>query len=58
MLTQLNPQLQQRLGLSMPEIPTFCQHWQITEQSLFGSLLGDQVHSDRLVIMRSPVFLS
>ena len=47
MLTQLNPQLQQRLGLSMPEIATFCQRWQITELSLFGSVLGNQFHSDR-----------
>ena len=47
MLTQLNPQLQQRLGLSMSEIATFCQRWHITEQSLFGSVLGDRFHSDR-----------
>lgn len=46
MLTQLNPQLQQRLGLSMPEIATFCQRWHITELSLFGSVLGNQFHSD------------
>jgi uncharacterized protein len=46
MLTQLNPQLQQRIGLSMPEIATFCQRWHITELSLFGSVLGDQFHSD------------
>jgi predicted nucleotidyltransferase len=46
MLTQLNPQLQQRLGLSMPEIAPFCQRWHITEQSLFGSVLGDRFHSD------------
>ncbi len=44
MLTQLNPQLQQRLGLSIPEIATFCQRWHITELSLFGSVLGDQFH--------------
>ena len=47
MLTQLNPQLQQRLGLSMPEIATFCQRSHITELSLFGSVLGDRFHSDR-----------
>jgi uncharacterized protein len=46
MLTQFNPQLQQRLGLSMPEIATFCQRWHITELPLFGSVLGDQFHSD------------
>lgn len=47
MLTQLNPQLQQQLGLSMPEVATFCQRCHITELSLFGSVLGDQFHSDR-----------
>ena len=47
MLTQLYPQLQQRLGLSKPEIATFCQRWHITELSLFGSVLGDRFHSDR-----------
>ena len=46
MLTQLNPQLQQRLGLSTSEITTFCQRWQITELSLFGSVLGNQFHPD------------
>lgn len=46
MPTQLNPQLQQRFGLSMPEIATFCQRWRITELSLFGSVLGNQFHSD------------
>ena len=46
MLTQLNPQLQQRLGLSMPEIDQFCQRWHITELYLFGSVLGNQFHAD------------
>jgi uncharacterized protein len=46
MLTQLNPQLQQRLRLSMPKIATFCQRWQIAEQSLFGSVLDDRFHTD------------
>ena len=46
MLTQLNPQLQQRLGLSMPKIATFYQRWHITELSLFGSVLGNQFHPD------------
>lgn len=46
MLTQLNPQIQQRLGLSMLEITTLCQRWHITELSLFGSVLGNQSHSD------------
>ena len=42
----LNPQLQQRLGLSMLEIATFCQRWHITELSLFGSVLSNQFHAD------------
>jgi uncharacterized protein len=46
MLTQFNPQLQQRLGLSMPEIATFCQRWHITELPLFSSVLGDRFHSE------------
>jgi hypothetical protein len=46
MLTQFNLKLQQRLGLSMPEIATFCQRWHITELSLFGSVLGNQFHPD------------
>jgi uncharacterized protein len=46
MLTQLNPQLQQQLGLSMPELATFCQHWHITELSLLGSVLINEFHID------------
>ena len=46
MLTQPNPQLQQRLGLLMPEIATFCQRWHIIELYLFGSVLGNQFHTD------------
>lgn len=46
MLIQFNPQLQQRLGLSMLEIATFCQRWHITELPLFGSVLNNQFHGD------------
>jgi uncharacterized protein len=46
MLTQLNPQLQQRLGLSAPEILAFCQRWHLSELSLFGSVLDDRFHPD------------
>jgi uncharacterized protein len=46
MPTQLNPQLQQRLGLSMPEILAFCQRWNLVELSLFGSVLSDRFHAD------------
>ena len=31
----------------MSEIATFCQRWHITKLALFGSVLGDQFHSDR-----------
>lgn len=46
MLTQFNPQLQQRLGLSMSEIATFCQRWQILELTLFGSILREDFRND------------
>jgi uncharacterized protein len=46
MITQLNPQLQERLGLSMADISAFCQQWYITELSLFGSVLGNQFHAE------------
>jgi uncharacterized protein len=46
MSKQLNPQLQERLGLSMSEILAFCQRWNLAELSLFGSVLGDQFHAN------------
>lgn len=46
MLIQLNAQLQQRLGLSIPEIATFCQRWQILELALFGSVLREDFRDD------------
>jgi predicted nucleotidyltransferase len=46
MLTQLKPQFLQRLGLSMPEITQFCQHWQIIELALFGSILKEEFRDD------------
>ena len=41
MLTQLSSQLQQRLTI---EIADFCQHWQIAELAVFGSILQDDFH--------------
>jgi uncharacterized protein len=46
LLTELNPKLQQRLGLSLIEISTFCQQWQIVEMALFGSVLREDFQAD------------
>jgi predicted nucleotidyltransferase len=46
MQTKLDFQIQQRLGLSIEQIAQFCQKWHITELSLFGSVLGNQFHTD------------
>lgn len=46
MLIQLSSQFQQRLGLSTPEIASFCQRWQIEELALFGSVLRTDFHDD------------
>ncbi|ELS00296.1 nucleotidyltransferase family protein [Gloeocapsa sp. PCC 73106] len=43
---QLDYQIQQRLRLSIDQLAQFCQHWQIIELSLFGSVLGNQFHCD------------
>ena len=43
---RLDPQLEERLGISTEEIAQFCQHWNITELALFGSVLSDQFHAD------------
>ncbi|WP_448571878.1 nucleotidyltransferase family protein [Trichothermofontia sp.] len=44
MLTQLPPQIQQRLGLSRSDLVSFCHRWQIVELALFGSILRDDFH--------------
>lgn len=46
MLADLEPRIQQRLGLSISELARFCQQWQIVEMALFGSVLGDKFRSD------------
>ena len=46
MLLRLDPQLEERLGISAEEIAQFCQHWNITELALFGSVLNDRFHAD------------
>ena len=34
------------LALPIDQITKFCQHWQIIELSLFGSVLHDNFHAD------------
>jgi uncharacterized protein len=34
------------IALPMVPITNFCQHWQITELSVFGSVLRDDFHAD------------
>ena len=45
-LADLNPKIQQRLGLSLIEISAFCQQWQIVEMALFGSVLREDFQAD------------
>jgi uncharacterized protein len=54
LLADRNPQIQQRLGLSLTEISTFCQQWQIVEMALFGSVLREdfQVDSDIDILVK------
>lgn len=53
-LADRNPKIQQRLGLSLTEISTFCQQWQIVEMALFGSVLREdfQVDSDIDILVK------
>jgi uncharacterized protein len=46
MLLNLDPQLQQRLGISTEDIIQLCQRWNITELALFGSVLSDRFNPD------------
>ena len=34
------------IALPIDQIAKFCQHWQIIEPSLFGSILRDDFHAD------------
>lgn len=38
---QLNAKLQSRLGITPQQLGEFCQRWQVSELSLFGSILRD-----------------
>lgn len=43
---QMNQRIYDRLQVSPKQIEAFCQQWQITELSLFGSVLRDDFCSD------------
>jgi predicted nucleotidyltransferase len=38
--------MQTAIALPIDQIKNFCQHWQIVELSLFGSVLRDDFHAD------------
>jgi predicted nucleotidyltransferase len=42
----MNTNLAVNINLPMPQIREFCQHWQITELALFGSVLRDDFLPD------------
>lgn len=44
MAAALFPLIEERIGLSLQEIASFCQRWQITEMALFGSVLRSDFH--------------
>jgi len=41
-----DPKIFDRLGITLEQLTKFCQHWQITEFALFGSILRDDFRSD------------
>lgn len=45
-LMQLPIQVKKNINLSIDEITTFCDRWQIVEFALFGSVLRDDFRSD------------
>lgn len=46
MLLELDPEIEQRLGISLDDIAKFCQNWGITEMALFGSVLREDFKPD------------
>jgi len=42
----MNTNLVTNINLPMPQLEKFCQHWQIVEFALFGSVLRDDFTSD------------
>lgn len=46
MLTQLDPTIQQRLGLSINAVAAFCCQWGIVNLALFGSVLRDDYQEE------------
>ncbi|PSN16227.1 DNA polymerase subunit beta [filamentous cyanobacterium CCT1] len=45
-LANLKTQLYKRLGVSPTQLVEFCEHWGISELSLFGSVLHDNFRDD------------
>lgn len=52
--TAFIPLIEERIGLSQQELVSFCQHWQITEIALFGSVLRSDFNnrSDIDILLR------
>ncbi len=46
MAIELQPRLEQRLGVPRLAIEAFCQRWNIVEFALFGSVLRDDFRAD------------
>ncbi len=46
MLTELDPKIQNRLGISLSKIASFCQKWHIAKIALFGSILREDFNPD------------
>lgn len=46
MLFKIDKKIEQRLGISINEISSFCQNWGITEMALFGSVLREDFQPD------------
>ncbi len=45
-LTQREPEVLQRLNASRKEVHDFCERWQVTDFSLFGSVLKEHFAAD------------
>lgn len=52
--TALLPLIEERIGLDQDDLASFCQHWQIAEMALFGSVLRSDFHphSDIDILLR------
>ncbi len=45
-ITRDPEQIYQRLGITPQHLQAFCQHWQIRQLALFGSVLREDFHPD------------